>query len=210
MSTHEQTYVPRQAYDLLKSILLGLVILAAGMVIGSGVTFLILSHQQERVRREPEIFAEHLLGRLGRELNLSAQQREQLDPILREHFKTLHDIRASVRPRIVSQLEELDREIMSVLDEHQKTLWQQQVRRLEDHFPTFRGPGRGMGPGPQDGRGPAQREPQERRGPGMRPGGMGQGQGQRQPSGMGMRRGERSEQPEPNDPHPTPPDALEL
>ena len=105
-------------------------------------------------RSGAELFAERLLGRLGHELNLTPEQRNQLEPILQNHFKTLRDIRASVRPQIVSQLEELDREIMSVLDERQKEIWRQQARRLEEHFPTFRGRGRGMGPDPEAGRGP--------------------------------------------------------
>ena len=229
MTAQEPTPVPRQAYDLLKSILLGLVILAAGVAIGAGLTYMALSSQKDRYGQEPEIFAEHMLGQLGRELNLTPQQRRQLDPILKNHFKTLSDVRAAVRPQIVSQLEQLNSDIASVLDIEQMQLWQNKVRRLEDHFPTFRrrGPGQGQGFGPEPGRGPGQGfGPEGGRGPGMGPEFMPQPgqefspgqrgpQGPRQQFGPGYRRPERpGGPPDPNEPRPErqpePPSAMIL
>jgi len=155
-SQEHTTHVPRPAPGVFKSILLGLMILVAGIVIGAGLTFMGLSNQKDRYGQEPEIFAEHMLSRLGQDLNLTPQQRQHLDPIIRTHYKTLSDIRAGVRPQIVAQLEEMNKEITSVLDDDQKLLWQQKIQRLEQHFPTFRGPGRGPGQGfgPDQGRGP--------------------------------------------------------
>jgi hypothetical protein len=175
MTVPENTPVP-QPIGLFKSVLLGLLILAAGIAIGSGLTYMSLSRPQDRYGQEPEIFAEHMLSRLGQDLNLTPQQRQQLDPVIRTHYKTLSDIRAGVRPQVVAQLEEMDRQIVSVLDEDQKLLWQQKIQRLEQHFPTFRGPGRGPGPGqgfgPEPGRGgPGQGfGPDSGRGPGIGPG----------------------------------------
>jgi TolA-binding protein len=220
MTAQEPTPVPRQAYDLLKSILLGLVILAAGVAIGAGLTYMALSSQKDRYGQEPELFAEHMLRQLGRELNLTPQQRRRLDPILQNHFKTLNDIRAGVRPQIVSQLEQLNSDIASVLDIEQTQLWQSKVQRLEDHFPTFRrrGPGQGQGFGPEGGRGSGQGfgpEGGRGRGPDMEPeftpqpgqefgpGPRGP-QGPRQPFGPGFRRQERLGPPDPNEPRPQP------
>lgn len=204
MSTHESAPLPACGHGLLKSVLSGLVILAAGAAIGASLMFLHLSNAEDRYGREPEIFAEHMLRQLGRELNLTPQQRRQLDPILRQHHKTLSDIRAGVRPQIVRQLEQLDADIAAVLTVEQAQIWQQKIRRLEEHFPTFRGPGRGQGMGPGFG-------PEGGRGPGIGPGfgpqpdqefgsGLRGPQGPREPSGPGYRRQERLLRSDPNAP----------
>ena len=148
MIPQEHPYRRYGAYDLIKSILLGLVILAAGIAIGASLMILYRPAPQDRYGREPEIFAEQMLGQLGRELNLTPQQRRQLEPILRQHHETLTDIRASVRPQIVSQLEQLNDDITAILTPEQADLWQRKVRRIEERFPTFRGPGRRQGPRP--------------------------------------------------------------
>lgn len=215
MTIQEHTYTPHRGYDLVKSILLGLVILAAGIAIGASLTFMKLSRPIDRYGQEPEIFAEQMLGRLGRELNLSLQQRKQLDPILKKYHKTLNDIRGQVRPKIVAQLEAMNKDILSVLDDTQKQLWQQKVRRLEEQFPTFRGPGRGPGEGqgfgPQPGgRGPRQGfGSQPERGPAMDPEAgleFPEGpRGPRQPFGPGLRRQGHLDPPDANEPLPPPP-----
>ena len=234
MSTQEPTCVPRQAYDLLKSILLGVVVLTAGIVIGAGAVFMLMSHPKDRYGREPEIFAEQMLRQLSRELNLTPQQRRQLDPVLRQHHKTLSDLRAAVRPQIVSQLEQLNTDIASVLNPDQLHIWQGKIRRLEEHFPTFRGPGRGLSPGqrfgpeggrgsgqgfgPEGGRGQGQGfGPEGGRGQGMGPGlgpepgqefmpGQRDPQGPRQPLGPIQRRGERPDPADSNVPPPPRPE----
>jgi len=141
MNTQEPLYYPRPVYDLIKSVLLGLVILAAGIAIGASATFMRLSRPKPQPQREPEIAAEQTLRQISRELNLSPHQRMQLEPIFQKHFRALNDLRAQVRPQIVAQLEQMNQEIMSVLDEPQRQLWQQRIRRVGEHFPTFRGYG---------------------------------------------------------------------
>ena len=171
---------------MLKSILLGVVILMAGIAIGASLTVMRLSKPQDRYGQEPEIFAEQMLRQLGRELNLTPHQRSQLDPILRRHHETLSDIRAAVRPRIVTQLEQLNADIDAVLTREQADIWQQKISRLEEQFPTFRGrgrgPGSGSGSGPGSGMGPGPGS-----GSGMGPGpGSGSGMGPGSGSGPGM------------------------
>jgi len=173
MTTHEPLYDRRSGREVAKSFLLGLIVLVAGVAIGAGATYLYLSKPQESRVREPEIFAEHMLGRLSRDLDLTPEQREQLTPILREHHKQLSDLRASVRPQIVRQLEQMNSDIADVLTPEQAQLWRNKIQRLEEHFPTFRGRGRGRDGEPDREFGP--------RGP----------QGPRQPLGPGYRRPDR-------------------
>jgi len=210
MTAQEHNYMPRPGYDFMKSLLLGLVILTAGIAIGVSLTVMRMSRPADRYGQEPEIFAEQMLGRMDRELDLRPDQRRRLDPILKSYHKTLSDIRKAARPQIIAQLEEMNKDILSVLDDPQKQIWQRKVQRIEEQFPTFRhrGPGQGQGQGfdPQPGRGPGQGfGPQPERGPSMGP-------GQeflpdvprvpRQPLGGGYRRQGRFDPPDANEPPP--------
>lgn len=168
----ETLQTPPAAHGLLKSVLLGLLILTAGIAIGASATFLGMSRQRAApAEQAPEVFAERMLRRLDRDLNLRPEQRRRLEPVLQEHYRALQHARSELRPRIVQQLALLDHDIASVLDEEQDRIWQQQVQRLDEHFPTLRerrratraGRGRGVEP---DQRG--LRDPDRPFGPGRR------------------------------------------
>jgi hypothetical protein len=109
----------------------GLVILLAGLVIGSTLTFLLMRRVDRPSIPAPEFEAEQVVRRLGRQLNLSNKQMKQLEPILRNHMQKLHDIRMEARPQIMEQLRLMNEEISSVLNEEQKQLWQRHLRRLQ-------------------------------------------------------------------------------
>jgi hypothetical protein len=110
----------------------GLVILLAGVVIGATLT-LLLTHRIDRphIPPPPEFAAEQMVGRLDRQLNLSDEQMKQLEPILRKHMQKLNDIRMEARPRITEQLQIMNEEISSVLNEDQRQLWQRHLQRLQ-------------------------------------------------------------------------------
>ncbi len=145
------TDLPHQKRSVWKAILPGLVILVAGIAIGVSATLIVTGGPHDTGEPEPEEFAEQMLRRLTRELDLTARQREQLEPILQDHYRALRDIRTEARPRIVAQLIELDDEVANVLDEDQARRWREKLDRLDEHFPTFRERRRageqGRGPG---------------------------------------------------------------
>ncbi len=80
MTTLEHKHIPAPARGLLKSVVFGLVILSAGAAIGASLMFLCLSKPQDRYGPEPEIFAEHMLTQLGRELNLTLSSADNWTP----------------------------------------------------------------------------------------------------------------------------------
>ncbi len=168
MTTDKHPHIATPIHSLVKCVLLGAVILAAGAAIGASVMFIYLSQTADRPGREPEIVAERMLRQLSGELDLTPEQRNELDPILRRHHRELRAIRASVRPHIVSQLEQLDSDLANVLTDEQLDRWQDKVSRLEDYFPTYRGPGRRMGPGRRQEHSPGPHGPREPLGPGYR------------------------------------------
>jgi len=119
------------------------VILAAGMIIGASAFFLLTSRLRPE-RPGPEMAAELLLRRQQRLLRLRPEQSERLQPILTEYIKKLHDIRINARKQIAEQLKLMNQQVLEILDERQKQLWQAQLRQLQSRFgsgPPWFGPG---------------------------------------------------------------------
>ena len=139
----------------LKPVFLSLLILLSGVIIGAGATLLLTNEDKTKpVPPGPEYMSKRTVDRIVRELNLSEEQRKKLDPIVEKHMKEIDEIRNQARPHISEQLKEMNEEIFSILDEHQKVLWEESVRRMQELFARMR-----------DRRGPRdeRREPGQRR-----------------------------------------------
>jgi hypothetical protein len=146
----------------------GLVILAAGITLGVAGTLLAV---KPGMPRPPDIddAVVMTLMRFRNELNLSAEQAEKIETILREHFQQLEALRREARPKIEQLLGEMKTQVSAVLSEQQQADWQKLTVRLENEFRRGMrrgpgGPGR-RGDGPPGGRGDWPRRP-ERFGPG--------------------------------------------
>ena len=120
----------------------GLVILLAGIVIGGASAFVVVRRTRMDRPPSPPIAVSAMIPRLQRHLDLSPEQREKLQPILQEHMETLREIRINAGEQIGEELQLMQDEISSVLDEHQRQLWRQNLQRLQDELHRgFRGPG---------------------------------------------------------------------
>ena len=136
----------------------GLVILVAGVVIGGSF---MLIFAPKRPPRAPEFASGRMVGQLRRELRLSPEQAEKINPILKEHMETLDNVRIDARQEIEEALETMNKQISSILTERQKRMWEKRLRHLQSPL---------HGGGPRWGEGPGG-PPRHRRGPG--PGGPG-------------------------------------
>ena len=105
-----------------------------------------------------------MVGQLRRELRLSPEQSEKIEPILKEHMETLHNIRIDAQDQIGEALEQMNKQISSILTDRQKQMWESRLRRLQDPL-RGRGPGWGEGPGGGRYRGRGEQD-RLRRGPG--------------------------------------------
>jgi hypothetical protein len=138
----------------------GLVILLAGIVIGAASIMIVAPHKLSGPLGPREIAIERLLAELQRYLHLTPEQREKIEPILKEDMQKLDDIRADARSEIQDILGQMNRDIAAVLTEQQKQIWQQRLNHLQRQL---RPPGRGPGEGGRYRGGPQARK---RRGPG--------------------------------------------
>jgi Spy/CpxP family protein refolding chaperone len=124
-----------------------LVILLAGLVIGSASTVIVLRSRfgQPGGGGMGQFAGGRMLERLERELDLSPEQREELEPIVQKYMQELHEIRRNAGRTIDEKLQLMNEEISSVLDEDQQRRWQHHLERLRERLP---GRGRRRGPGP--------------------------------------------------------------
>ena len=111
-----------------------LVILIAGIVIGASLMIIFGRQQMMRRSHAPEIAVERMMRELIEHLDLTAQQRQAIKPILIEHMERLQQIRMEVRPQIQAQLASLNKEVSALLDEDQKQQWQREFQRLQNQF----------------------------------------------------------------------------
>jgi len=138
----------------------GLVILLAGMLSGAAITLVTVGRSQWE--GPPPVPVEEVVTRIidgiTPRLHLSAEQVQQVQPILQKHMTRLHGIWADSREQIVEELKAMNGEIEPVLDENQQQLWERYMQGLPGPFrhgggPLHvgggpgRGPGRGPGPG---------------------------------------------------------------
>jgi hypothetical protein len=124
----------------LKPILWGLLTLFSGIIIGVGLT-LIITDQSEMPKSlppGPEYISKRMVNRIARELKLSPVQHEQLGPIVQKHMNAVDEIRKQARPQISDELDEMNEEILSILNEQQKVIWKDHVQRMQDHFMRMR------------------------------------------------------------------------
>jgi hypothetical protein len=80
--------------------------------------------------QNPEAIPKHLSTHLRRKLDLSDQQTAQVEDIFRQRQVVLQNIRRRVQPEIEVQLDQVEKEISSVLDDRQRAKWQQDFREL--------------------------------------------------------------------------------
>lgn len=193
----------------LRMILLSMVILVAGIVIGSSGTMIMVKRNSPD--HGPSITGSKMLTlRLVHMLDLEEKQSEKIEPVIKKHFDKLDELRRKNQPLITSTIKEMNNEISSHLTDEQKEKWKEEIEKFQKQkgFRRYRGHGQGRGPGPGS-RGPGDGS----RGPGRGPGrGMGPDREEGDGRGFGPgserrwpRRDEHRPPADPNSPNSLPP-----
>jgi hypothetical protein len=101
--------------------LLALLLVASGMVIGSGATLLVVKHRVLAAMNDPQSALKPvLMRRLDRELSLTEEQYDQIDTLLDDHLRKLRAIRRSVWPDVIAANDGLRQSVGKVLDDEQR------------------------------------------------------------------------------------------
>jgi len=132
----------------------GMVILLAGMLSGAAVTLLIVGHLGPKGPAWSVHAVRLLLERLTGPLHLTADQRQQIEPILKSHMTRLDQIQGDGQKAVAEELRRMTQEVAGVLTEDQMRLWERLFLDLPGsmrHIPQELGPGYGRGPAPRGG-----------------------------------------------------------
>lgn len=125
---------PPQRRSTWKLLLLGLVILLAGMTIGAAGTLFVVRRAVLHAAQHPGELPERALDRLDRRLDLTDAQRAEIERILRQRMRRLAALRERLRPHVDRELDALDEEISDVLTPQQRERWQRDYRRLRRYI----------------------------------------------------------------------------
>ena len=109
----------------------GLVILIAGIVIGGASISIYMTHRITKPVRGPEFNSLQVIPPLRRNLGLSKEQSDKIKPIIDDSMEKLREIRENARTEIESTLQQMNKEISSILTEPQRQIWQREVSRLQ-------------------------------------------------------------------------------
>ncbi len=113
-----------------RSLLLGLIILFCGMLIGAGITVIILQKVVLYAIHHPEEIPNRLTERLRNKLGLTDEQTKNVKAILIERQKAFMALRRATRPKMERELEQLREDVAAILDKNQARKWRKRFDTL--------------------------------------------------------------------------------
>ena len=122
-----------------KAVVFSLLILLSGIIIGSGITLIVVGpRQQPDGLPGPEFFSRRMVEHWTRELSLTPEQVEQIQPVVDEHMKVLDDYRRAAQPKIRTEIDTMNNEILEILDDQQKQMFKDKIEQMQRHFQEMR------------------------------------------------------------------------
>jgi DNA-binding PucR family transcriptional regulator len=100
------------------------------MLIGAGITVIILQKVVLYAIHHPEEIPNRLTERLRNKLSLTDEQTKKVKAILIERQKAFMALRRATRPKMERELEQLREDVASVLDKNQARKWRKRFDTL--------------------------------------------------------------------------------
>lgn len=100
----------------------------AGFVVGAVVDRFVMFEREPR--RPPPLATEAMLHRLDRRLDLTDQQREQIEQILERRHERIHQLMQTTRPQVHREVEAANAEIERLLTPEQREKFKDMKMRL--------------------------------------------------------------------------------
>jgi len=117
-----------------RSLLLGLIILFCGILIGAGITVILLQRVVFYAIHHPEEVPNRLTERLRNKLSLTDEQTKKVKAILTERQKAFMALRRVMRPKMERELKCLREDVAAVLDKNQARKWSKRFDRLRPQW----------------------------------------------------------------------------
>jgi hypothetical protein len=116
------------------TLLFGILIFAAGLACGAGLTVVTVVHRLQYAVHHPEGAPARIAARLTYKLGLNDEQHAQVLEILTKGQSELMGIRRQFQPQVMGKLEQIRDEISDVLTEPQREHWTKMFDELRDRW----------------------------------------------------------------------------
>jgi Spy/CpxP family protein refolding chaperone len=143
VSVTEPMEAPRASNAKAVATIIVVVAFIAGLLVGAVADRIWLFRHGGGPERHRGMMAERIVERLSHELDLNAQQKQQVATIVAGHGKRIEAVWSNVRPQIRQEIDATNREIATVLTPQQR----EKFEKLRMKLGPRRGPG-GPGGGP--------------------------------------------------------------
>jgi len=114
--------------------LLALVIFVAGMASGAALTVHYAVNRLQFAIHHPEVAPARIAGIIQRRLDLSDQQRAEVEAVVAKRQVEIAAIRSKFQPEIVVQLDAVRNEVSEVLTEPQRARWTQLFDQFRERW----------------------------------------------------------------------------
>jgi Spy/CpxP family protein refolding chaperone len=115
-------------------ILAALVIFLAGMASGAAVTVVYAVNRLQYAIHHPEAAPARIAATLARRLDLTDEQRAQVEEIVARRQVEIAAVRRQFQPAMVEQLESVRDEVAGVLDEDQRAKWTRLFEQFKERW----------------------------------------------------------------------------
>lgn len=110
--------------------------LLCGMIIGGGVTVMLMNRSMQQMVTKPSQLQNTMLSRMQSRLELTDSQKDAATAIIKKHFETLESIRRETQPRVKQTMDKMRDELSEILDENQRKIWEERFDSIrEDWIP---------------------------------------------------------------------------
>jgi hypothetical protein len=122
-------WTPRRS-RLWARFLLWLIIFVSGGAAGAGVTLIVIRQRVLHAIQHLDEMPARIAGCLRQRYDLSDRQTQQVEEILVRRQHALRVIRRQFQPEVERELDRLQEDISAVLDDKQRTKWQEYFQKL--------------------------------------------------------------------------------
>jgi hypothetical protein len=115
------------------TIVLMVVVFAAGAAIGAAGTVLYFDRINQYYRAHPEKLPERIASRIAKEMDLSSEQAPQARQIVAEWWQAMQEVRHQSYPLYKPPLDRMDQQMSALLNDRQKQKWNEyfaSIRRM--------------------------------------------------------------------------------
>ncbi|MCP4643920.1 MAG: hypothetical protein GY851_25985 [bacterium] len=141
----------RRKRHWLKTAVLALVIFLCGAVAGGGVTSHMIWSRMRDAFKDPSAIPTRIAGHMQRKLDLTDDQRDEIEAIFRSTGEELMALREEVEPRLADHFRKARDEVKAVLTPEQAEKWEKEFGERRKHWfphlpigpPSFGPPGFG-------------------------------------------------------------------